>query len=90
MLHQHELLPFEVLVHMSVYMYVLEGAVEKRLGHLEAAAYVYTFGAGPYATWVVRQQCKGTFVITAEHCRPPLDLVVLNHCKSQKVQGAEP
>jgi hypothetical protein len=50
LLHQHELLPFEVLVHMSVYMYVLEGAIEKWLGCLEAVAYVCAFGAGPYAT----------------------------------------
>jgi hypothetical protein len=50
LLRQHELLPFEVFVHMSVYMYVLEGVVEKRLGCLEVAAYVCAFGAGPYAT----------------------------------------
>jgi hypothetical protein len=50
LLRQRELLPFEVLVHMSVYMYILEGAVEKRLGRLEAAAYVCAFGSGPYAT----------------------------------------
>jgi hypothetical protein len=49
LLCQRELLPFEVLVHMSIYMYVLEGAIEKRLGRLEAAAYVCAFGAGPYA-----------------------------------------
>ncbi len=35
LLYQHELLPFEVLVHMSVCMYVLDGAVEKWLSHLE-------------------------------------------------------
>ncbi len=50
LLCQRELLPFEVLVHMSVYMYVLEGAIEKRLGCIEAVAYVCAFGAGSYAT----------------------------------------
>jgi hypothetical protein len=75
---------------MTVNMYVLEGTVEKRLGCLEAVAYVCAFSAGPYAMLVVRQQLKGTFVIAAEHCRPSFDLVVLRHRPCQKVQGAEP
>ncbi len=75
---------------MTINMYVLEGAVEKRLGHLEAVVYVCAFSAGPYAMLVVRRQLKGTFVITAEHCRPSFDIVVLHHRLCQKVQGAEP
>ncbi len=71
-------------------MYVLEGAIEKWLGCLEAAAFVCAFSAGPYVTSVVRQLLKGTFVIAAEHCRPSFNLVVLHHHPCQKVQGTEP
>ena len=39
---------------MIINIYVLEGAAEKQLGHLEAVAYVCAFSAGPYATSVVR------------------------------------
>jgi hypothetical protein len=69
---------------MSMNMYLSKDALEKLLGCFEAAAYVGASGARADATWMLRRQLKGIFVIAAEHCRPSLDLM-LNPVLVQKI-----
>ena len=69
--------PFEISIHVAVYVDVFEVPSEGLFDGAEVLAYICTFGTGSYVASVVRGEFEGTFVITTKNGRPLYNLVKL-------------
>jgi hypothetical protein len=73
------LAPFEISIHVAIYVNVFEVPSKGLFDSTEVSAYICALGTGSYTASVVRGEFKCTFVVAAEDDCPFVHLVKLCH-----------